>query len=80
MESKTLDIIGFYSLTWSAAYEVAPVKSFPLGELIAPFKKKIFFIFLYNQPQLTGDDVCTFFYRIREEGGSGRCLAPPPFI
>ena len=77
MESKTLDIIGICSLTWSAAYKVAPVKSFPLGQLIVPFQKKSFSFFYTNQPQLTGDDVCTFFYRIRDEGGSGRCLPPP---
>ena len=49
MKSKTLDIIGFYSLTGSAAYKVAAVKSFPLGQLIVPFQKNIFFSF-FIQP------------------------------
>ena len=75
MKIMTLDIIGFYLLTASTAYKVAAVKSFPLGQLIFPFQKTSFSVFLYNQPQLdcfTGDDVCTFFYRKREEGGSER--------
>ena len=76
MKSKTLDIIGFYSLTGSAAYKVAAVKSFPLGQLIVLFQKNHLFQFFYTTNLslhcFTGDDVCTFFYRIREEGGSGR--------
>ena len=77
MKSKTLDIIGFFSLTGSAAYKVAAVKSFPLGQLIGPFEKKehLFQFFYTTNLSLhcfTGDDVCTFFYRIRKEGGSGR--------
>ena len=77
MKSKTLDIIGFYSLTGSAAYKVAAVKSFPLGQLIVPFKKNTHLFQLLYTTNLslhcfTGDDVCTFFYTIREEGGSGR--------
>ena len=77
MKIKTLDITGFYSLTGSAAYKVAAVKSFLLGQLIVPFQKNIFFSFFIQGTNLslhcfTGDDVCTFFYRIREEGGSGR--------
>ena len=80
MISKTLDIIGFYLLTGSAAYKVAPVKSFPLGQLIVPFNKKTtsFSVFMTNLSLhcFTGDDVCTFFYRIREKGGSG---CPLPF-
>ena len=72
MISKTLDIIGFYSLTGSAAYKVAPVKSFPLGQVIVPFKKKTtsfsVFITTLSLHCFPGDDVCTFFYRIRNIG------------
>ena len=53
MKSKALDIIVFYSLTGSAAYKVAAVKSFPLRQLIVPLKKKkqhIVFSSFFIQP------------------------------
>ena len=81
MKSKTLDIIGFYSLTGSAAYKVAAVESFPLGQLIVPFQKNIFFsfFFLYNQPQLA-----LFHWRwcmyILLQKKRGRWFRAPPFI
>ena len=40
MKSKTLDIIGLYLLTDSAAYRIASVKQFLLGQLVVPFQKK----------------------------------------